>query len=350
MSRREDLRDRLWRFWLRLTRYEFWPYWIFFLPVVPLYIWYAIRLRNPVYFTEANPGIEFGGFFGEKKSEIMREVPRAYQPQSIYVNDNPSPQILAQRIHDEELLFPLVMKPDVGERGDEVAILSNQDQLNERLAGVSYAYLLQEYIDYPIELGVFYARLPSADKGQVMSVVRKKFLSVTGDGNSTVEALLRQKERGCLQLPRLRVEKPLVLKEIPPHGVVRLVEPVGNHCLGTEFINNNHLINNKLNEVFDQISKPFDGFFYGRYDLKINSEEEMYRGERIKIFELNGVTSEPGHIYDRKMRLWQAYRDLWKHQRMVFLISRENLRKHGPSARLIEISKRAFRHFFIGKR
>ena len=37
--------------------------------------------------------------------------------------------------------------------------------------------------------------------------------------------------------------------------------------------------------------------------------------------ELNGVSSEPGHIYDPKNTVWNAYRDLAKHWKIIADIS-----------------------------
>jgi hypothetical protein len=337
------------RLQIRLLNYEHWPWGLFFMPLIPVYLYYAIRLRNPVYFTAANPGIEFGGFFGEKKNEILNELPEEYLAKSIFF-DSVEVENVIQEIRANSLEYPIVFKPDVGERGDEVAIIETEENLIQHLASVTYPFIIQEYVDYPIELGVFYSRLPSAKEGRILSIVRKKFLEVTGDGKSTVEQLLANSDRGFLQIPRLQKENLTLMAEIPGANEVRLVEPLGNHCLGTEFIDNNNLINEELNRVFDTISIPFDGFNYGRYDLRVRSIEELYKGEGIYIFELNGVTSEPGHIYDKRNNLVDAYRDLIKQQTEVFKISRENLKKYGNTTKVTDILKRAYQHFLQKKR
>ncbi len=337
------------RFRIRLTKYEFWPWWLFFLPLFPFYLYFAIRLRNPVYFTAANPGIDLGGFFGEKKNEIMKELPEQFLAKSLFFEEVDW-EVVQSGLLKSQLTFPIVFKPDVGERGDEVSIIPGLDALRTHLASITYPFILQEYIDYPIELGVFYSRLPSSDSGRILSIVQKKFLSVIGDGTSTVEKLIKSNDRGFLQLPRLRRERLETLALIPTKGRSIVVEPIGNHCLGTEFINANHLISEKLNKVFDEISLPFEGFYYGRYDLRIKSIDEMSEGKGIRIFELNGVTSEPGHIYDKKINIFQAYMDLIQQQRVVYQICRQNLSKDGQVTKLPEVLKRAYQHFFKSKR
>ena len=43
--------------------------------------------------------------------------------------------------------------------------------------------------------------------------------------------------------------------------------------------------------------------------------------------ELNGVSSEPGHIYDPKNTLWSAYRDLARHWKIIADISIQQQRR-----------------------
>ena len=40
------------------------------------------------------------------------------------------------------------------------------------------------------------------------------------------------------------------------------------------------------------------GWYYGRLDVKYSSYEQLLKGEDFKIIEVNGIISEPTHIYD----------------------------------------------------
>ena len=82
---------------------------------------------------------------------------------------------------------------------------------------------------------------------------------------------------------------------MPASGEERLLQPIGNHCLGTKFIDASHLIDPNLVAVFDEIASGIEGFNYGRFDLKVKDLDALKRGEEIMVPELNGVTSEPGH-------------------------------------------------------
>jgi hypothetical protein len=61
--------------------------------------------------------------------------------------------------------------------------------------------------------------------------------------------------------------------------------------------------------------------------MKVKSIEDLYEGKNIRIMELNGVSSEPGHIYDPKNTLWAAYRDLALHWKIIADISIQQQRQ-----------------------
>jgi hypothetical protein len=166
---------------------------------------------------------------------------------------------------------------------------------------------------------------------------------VTGNGTSTIKELMQQTTRARFQISRLNHEMGIKINTILPKGTKRLLEPIGNHCRGTRFVNNNFLINETLNFVFDKICLPINGFYYGRFDLKINSIEEMYLGKNIKIMELNGASSEPGHIYDTEYNLLNAYHDLLQHWKRLAEISKQNILRGYQSVPFSEIVKSYFK-------
>jgi hypothetical protein len=152
----------------------------------------------------------------------------------------------------------------------------------------------------------------------------KEFLTVTGDGHSTIEALMQQSDRARFQIAAIRSRLgDGAMQEVLPKNQKRLLEPIGNHCRGTRFIDVNHKITPQLNAVFDKIATQIDGFYYGRFDLKVKSWEDLYAGQNIKIVELNGVAAEPAHIYDSDHKLLRAYQQVAKHWRIMADIALE---------------------------
>jgi len=318
---------RLKKFILKWSSYEYWPWLFFYSPMVPFYFYYVIRAKYFYYNTAANPGIELGGLFGESKIDILNNFSEEFKPKTVsHSKDTPVAQTM-ELVSAKEMEPPFIVKPDVGGRGDNVVKTDSKEVINEILTAQQANYIIQEFIDYDYEFGVLYGRLPNETTGKVRSIVMKKFLTVTGDGKQTVEQLLYQNKRAWFQIERLKKDEPELMAKIPSVGENLVVEHIGNHCRGTEFINANHLITPELHKVFDRISMQYEGFYYGRFDLKARSIEEFQKGETIKIFELNGVTSEIGHIYDVNYPLYKAYLDIIRELDFVFKISVQNIKQ-----------------------
>ena len=308
--------------WLiKLTNFEYWTWWMFYIPLLPYWLYQATRTRSLTFFTNADPCIDYGGFFGESKIEILKQIPAEFLPTYFFVSKGTSLTSIQQQLIANQLDFPIICKPNIGERGSQVEKIADVTSLEKYLQSVQEDFIIQEFIPFDIELGVLYYRYPNQSTGQVSSITRKEFLSVIGDGESSIEELMRANTRARFQLENMYIRLGEKIKEVIPAGQKRLLEPIGNHCRGTKFLDNNFLINEKINQVFDKIALPIDGFHYGRFDMKVKSIEDLYEGKNIKIMELNGVSSEPGHIYDPSNTVWNAYRDLAKHWKIIADIS-----------------------------
>jgi hypothetical protein len=284
----------------------------------------AARTGSLTFPTSVNPAIYGGGFYGEKKTDILQHLSPEYLPITVLVVKGTTfPQVL-NLIAKNELTFPIITKPNVGERGTDVEKVTSEAQLKRYADRVKEDFLIQEFIPYPVELAVLYSRLPSKTTGEVSSITGKEFLSVTGDGTSTIEQLILKEPRAILQLTVLRERMGNKLQTILSVNEVYLLEPIGNHCRGTKFLNANQLITAEVNAIFDKISEPYQNFFYGRFDLKVSSEEDFQNGQNIKIMELNGISADPGHIYDPDCKLFNAYKDLSWHWKRLADIHLEN--------------------------
>jgi hypothetical protein len=235
------------------------------------------------------------------------------------------------------ITFPIVAKPDVGERGWLVEKIEEEAGLVAYVRRIRVDFLVQSYAEGPLEFGVFYYRLPGAARGEVTSVIVKEFLGLTGDGESTVEALVRRNPRAALQHDRLRERYSADWGRVLPRGGRMELEPIGNHCRGTAFLDGTHLVDDRLRDVFDRISREVEGFYYGRYDLRCARLADLYSGQGIRIVELNGVGAEPGHIYQPGFPLWEGYRVLFRHWTAMYRIARLNHRRGVPYLRYREV-------------
>ena len=311
-------------FIIRLKSWEYWPFGIIHFPVIIYYLWLSLKARSLLFFSASNPGIVMGGMFGESKFEVLKKVPA-----TALVTIPATKQEIIGIMGKIGLQFPVIFKPDLGERGFMVRRINSETDVENYLIKMKHTFLIQELIDLPLEVGLFYLRFPNQSQGRITSLVMKEMLSVRGDGASTLQDLILKKERAKLQWETLKQVYADRLNETVPRGELIELVSIGNHCLGTKFLDGGHLVNEKLLATFDHISKQIDGFYFGRFDLRCASIEDLYEG-RVKILELNGCGAEPAHIYDPGFSLLKAIRVLIQHWQNIFLIAQENV-KHGAS-------------------
>jgi len=290
----------------------------------------AIKAKAFAYFTPANPAMKFGGAFGMDKMEILKSINKQYVPKGFVSNSTHTTKMLYELMKEHEISFPIICKPNVGERGIGIEKIDSKSDFEMFMNAQSEDILIQEFIDFPIELGVFYHRFPISGNDGITSVVRKEFLSITGNGKTKFRDLVQDNIRAKGRISYLKNKYRSKWNQVIPAGISYKLEPIGNHNRGTKFLDGNHLINEKLIAVFREIAKPLDGYYYGRFDLKVNSLVDLYEGKNIKIIELNGTNSEPAHIYDPDYSLLKAYKEILKHMRLAYDISMEN-RKLGIS-------------------
>jgi hypothetical protein len=314
-------------FFIRLRSWEYWPFAVVYAPVFVYWLWLSAKARSLFFFTASNPGIETGGMLGESKIDLLDQISDVFKPKTVLFTANTSAAAVLNQVKTNGLSFPIIAKPNAGERGWRVEKLSTEAELLTYAQASPIDFLVQEYVDEPLELGVFYYRFPGEAHGVVSSIVQKEFLSIRGNGRDTIETLIRQNDRAILQLPTLQKLYGARFAEVLPAGDILTLVSIGNHCRGTMFLNANQLITPELSLVFDTISQPIAGFYYGRYDLRCRSVADLYAGKHIKVVELNGVGAEPAHIYQPGFSIWEGWRVLLRHWTVIYKISRENHRR-----------------------
>jgi hypothetical protein len=314
--------------WRRLTRWEFWPLWVFYPPVVLYIIWLGIRHRSPLAFTHANPAMPRGGLVGESKYDILvglgldsREPNRVARTLLLPASETLESRLrsLSVFVADEALLWPLVLKPDVGERGKGVAFVDGLVAAEEYLREVDRDVLAQERA-VGEEFGVFYFRMPAEPAGRIFAITEKQFPEVAGDGVHTLEHLILADDRAVCSARaflRLHAER---LAWIPPAGERVRLARLGTHSRGALFLDGARLKTPELERAVDELSRRYDGFYFGRYDLVTPTRESLRAGTPLIVLELNGVSSEATSIYDPRHNLIDAYGTLFKQWRIAFEI------------------------------
>ena len=260
---------------------------------------------------------------GESKFEVLEKVPVSCKPKTILIKPPATTTMVLQQMREHGLTFPIIFKPDLGERGWMVRKIRNELDIGNYLKKIKIDFLAQQLVDLPLEFGVFYVRYPSEAFGRVTSIVGKEMLSVEGDGVKTLQTLILEKERAKLQWNSLKVEYQDRLSLIIPLGEKMELVSIGNHCLGTKFLNKNGLITEKLSTSFDSISKQIGSFYFGRFDLRVASLDDLENGN-VQVLELNGCGAEPAHIYEPGFSFSAALGVLFRHCHDIYRISNEN--------------------------
>jgi hypothetical protein len=330
-------------FFVKLRNWEYWPFGILQAPLFVYWLWQSFKSRSLFFFSASNPGILMGGMFGESKFDVLEKVPPQYKPKTVLIQVPVALSTVLGVIREAGFAFPLIFKPDLGERGWMVRKISNEKELEVYLSEIRVNFLIQEFVDLPLEFGVFYVRYPDEAAGRVTSITGKEMLSVTGDGVKSLQHLILEKERARLQWHMLREKFSGRLKDIIPNGEAIELISIGNHCLGTKFLDGNHFITPQMSAAFDLISKNVPGFYFGRYDLRTASVEDLQAG-RVKVMELNGCGAEPAHIYQPGFSIFKAWSVLFRHWKDIYRISREN-HKRGVAYISFDEGKRIYRHF-----
>ncbi len=343
--------------WRRWTRWEFWPPWLFYPPVLAYVFWLGLRHRGLTVFTAANPGFPAGGFIGESKAEILAALDRALEQ-----DQRASPPILVPAwrlveagpleervravralVEEEGLAFPIVLKPDVGQRGQGVASVPDEAAAARWLERQPARAIAQRYAAGR-EFGVFYHRMPGEERGRIFSITEKNSPEVIGDGRSTLEELVLADRRAVAIARVYRAELGSRAEAVPAAGQrVQLID-IGTHARGSIFLDGARHSTAALEAAIDELSRSIEGFSFGRYDVRVASAADLEQGRELQVLELNGVTAESTDIYDPGNSVFDAWRKLMRQWRLAFEIGAANRARGAPVTSVADLARLMWRN------
>jgi hypothetical protein len=291
---------------------------------VPVWLWYIIRSGSVWFFTPSNPKLTFGGMEGEPKKEMHDLLPTHLRPNYFNVTPNQDFPEIIKTLQINKIQFPLIVKPEIGGQGILFRKIDNEAHLKEYHEKIPVEYFIQEFITYPLEVSLFYYRYPNEKKGHITGFLQKIPMYVKGNGKDTLEQLILHNSKSKKRLEELRAKHKNNFKKIIPDGKEYMLSYAANHNRGAHFIDLSKYINDSMINMLDEISLGINDFFYGRYDIMCNSIEELQRGENFVILEYNGCGAEPNHFYDTGYTLSGAWKEILKHWKILFEISRYN--------------------------
>lgn len=292
--------------------------------MMPYYLYLSFKNQDIFFPAKVNISLKNGGFFTEDKKEILENILDEYLPKSLYISKNDISENIIVEICQKKIEFPLIAKPLNEQRGKNVEIVFDENQLDFYHKKLGKDFVIQEFVSYPLELAILASRIPGNAEWIVSSITRKEFLSVLGDGKNDIISLLKTDKRALLIWEDLMQNVKMDWSEILPKGENRIIEKIGNHCRGTIFRDAVDIDKGKVALVVGKILENFEGFNYGRFDLKVKSIADLYAGKNIKILELNGVNADCAHVFDPDYKLLNAYKDIAWHWNRLSKIAKLN--------------------------
>ena len=312
----------------RLMHWETWNYLVKYLPILPVWLWYCIRARSLWFFTSSNPTIIFGGFEGETKKEIYEQLPPGSYPESIYISPSFTIDEIQSLIKERKFEFPFIVKPDAGMMGLMFRRIDNSVELADYHHIMPVDYIIQKLIDFPVEVSIFYYRFPNQVKGTITGFVKKEFLQIYGDGESTILELMLKYDRVRFRMEEMKSKHADHLEQILPKDKPYVLSYALNLSRGGRLVSLEHEKDTQLLDVLDKLNNYSRYFYYGRYDIKCASIESLKQGVNFSVLEFNGCGAEPHHAYGNGYTIWQAYGIFIHHWKILFQISQYN-HKHG---------------------
>ena len=333
----------------RLVRWEFWPGPVFYLPVVAYIVWRAVVTGQWTRFTAVNPGISHGGgLIGESKHETL--VPLAQgMPAFVAEFEQISADLPPAERTRRALAFaarqprpwPVVLKPDRGERGRGVRIAYSEAAVVDYFHRLHVPVIVQAYVP-GAEFGLFFVRRPGA-AGELVSLTEKQLLQLVGDGRHRVRELILQHPRAKLIASMLFQRFVTQLDHVLTDGATLPIADVGSHCRGALFLDGQALCTPALVARVRQLAAAMPGFEFGRLDVRAASREALAAGEDFQVIEVNGASSEPAHVYHPGTPLrvgLRAFLGIW---RDMMEIGAANARQGVPWIRPLALLAMAWR-------
>ena len=256
----------------KLTHWEYWSFDVVYIPMYFVWFYYAAKARSFFFFNASNPLIKNAGFLMESKKEIYDIIPAQFIPKTLFFKLGTSANEILQTVAGSGISFPCIAKPDMGGKGRGVEKIYVLNDIAGYAAKIKMDFLVQEFIPYPEEVGIFYCRMPDEADGFISGIVAKEFLIVKGDGISTLTQLIEKDPRYHFQLSALQKIYGDELNIVLEKNAVKNLVPYGNHARGAKFIDVSHWADAAFTKTWDRILKQIPEFYFGRLDIMYSNK------------------------------------------------------------------------------
>lgn len=228
----------------------------------------------------------------------------------------------------EKIEFPVIVKPNLGVMAAGVQKFNDVESLLEFLVDIPVDYVIQPYIDRPLEFNINYYKFPDRP-GELLDLSQRVLPRVVGDGVHTVGELIDQNDYWYYHREKVKSSCKVDLNSIPLKNKVVRLNVTATGTGGSLFLDSRHLITDTL---IDKINKHTEGadFYFGKFDFKVSSVEELQQGKGLLMLEANPVIAEVNYVFDRKYS-YQDAKEVMQHQYKLACKIAVALKPHTPT-------------------
>jgi hypothetical protein len=331
---------------LAVGRLERLPKWLNLVPMMGQWLWLSIRYGSATLPSSANPALTSGGMVGEGKLEyfdIMGDHARAMTAATTCVHNTGVAGFDAAKnaIQTAGITYPIIAKPDIGWCGFGVRLVRDDVELLEYLAmfPIGEAIVLQRFIPYEGEAGLFYMRDPDQPSGRLIGILLRYFPRVIGNGLDPVASLIARDPR-LARVGRDGLSEPCCDPAyIPAAGEIVRVSTIGSTRVGGLYRDATPLITPALDAAVDALACDMTAFHVGRFDVRYKSLTALLTGRDFTIIEVNGAGSEAVHAWDPQFSLRKAYGIIFEKQRRLFSIAAKMRRRGHRPITIMQLTK-----------
>lgn len=317
------------------TRHEFWPQFILKIPTLVHFWAQALMHRSFTLFTLANRGLgddgghpagskfeHYTNFFAEKENPLVAAV-------SVKTLLVPAADPLDLRLEnalklmrDNEVAFPCIIKPDIGDGGVGVLILRSREHLRNWLEVNPDDAVLQELVGGN-EYEVVWARRPGRSRGHIQAVVQKDFVNVRGDGERKLEELIWADDTSVSNGKLFsRLNFKAAARVLAP-GETYALAPIGSRSRGANYHRRPDLRSGEFSALIDRLADACGDVHFLVLDIRAASDEALLAGRALKITGVKGAGATAGMIFDGYVRMGAAYSRAFRQVNFCFSVGKE---------------------------
>lgn len=300
---RREVRQRL----TFLVSPSYWPTWLVLLPTRTMLYAKALLRRRLTVASAANPGWgRLGGALGDAKSDLLAPFSRDARTCPYLALPAGIEALSAAEVFAGQVGFPLVLKPEVAQDGAGLIKLNDLPALRAALAQpLKGAWLLQPWLAGN-EFELVWRREPGAEVGELVAVVEKTPVEITGDGRRPLENLIWDDANVLLRADLYQRLHTPTLMRIPAAGEVVRLDLSGAWSHGAKPVRRPSLEVASLRDALDAYCRLYPGLHHVRLDVRAASAQDLVAG-RFQVTEIEGAGTFSSSLRDPQVSQRRAH-------------------------------------------